>query len=158
MHFARLAGKRPFYAAENGTRQRRPPAIGYLPVSIGVLLGRHIPGVAIVSGRIECSDPFRVDRSAVLATLTLGLDVPKKISDVPTNKSCPDRQATNLLFYRSYGFFARTYKRPYDRTDEQMYLKKIATYLQTKVVRLKKLMERSVDPVDARPPHAAHGP
>ena len=64
----------------------------------------------------------------------------------------------NLLFYCSYVFFARTYGKPYDRTNERTYLKKIATYLQTKVVRLQKLVERSVDPVAARPPHAAHGP
>ena len=64
----------------------------------------------------------------------------------------------NLLFYRSYVFFARTYGKPYDRTDERTYLKKFATYLNTKVVRLEKLVARSVDPVAARPPRVAHGP
>ena len=58
----------------------------------------------------------------------------------------------------SYVFFVRTYGKPYDRTDERTYLKKIATYLNTKVVRLKKLVARSVDPVAARPPRVAHGP
>ena len=46
-------------------------------------------------------------------------------------------------------FFARTYGKPYDRTDERTYLKKIATYLQMKVVRLEKVMEGSDLPVAA---------
>ena len=58
----------------------------------------------------------------------------------------------------SYVFFICTYGKPYDRTDEPTYLKIIATYLNTKVVRLKKLVARSVDPVAARPPRVAHGP
>ena len=55
----------------------------------------------------------------------------------------------NLLFYRSYVFFARTGGNPYDRMDERTSPKKFATYLKTKVSSLKKLVVRSVDPVDA---------
>ena len=60
-----------------------------------------------------------------------------------------------LLLIRFFRTYVRETVRPYGRTDVP---KKIATYLQTKVVRLQKLVERSVDPVAARPPHAAHGP
>ena len=55
----------------------------------------------------------------------------------------------NLLFYRAYGFFAHTVVRTFLRTYGRTYLKKFAMYLQTKVVRLEKLMEGSDLPVAA---------
>ena len=55
----------------------------------------------------------------------------------------------NLLFYRSYGFFARTGGNRPARTDGRTSPKKIATYLKTKVSCLKKLVEKSVNLVDA---------
>ena len=73
----------------------------------------------------------------------------RKKTDVPENKSCPIQLAMNLLFYRSYGFFARTGGNRPARTDGRTSPKKFATYLKTKVSRLKKLVETSVDPVDA---------
>ena len=79
----------------------------------------------------------------------LDIDFDEQKTHVPENKSCPIELAMNLLFYRSYGFFARTGGKRYDRTDGRTSPKKFATYLKTKVSRLKKLVETSVDRFDA---------
>ena len=96
---------------------------------------------APVTGKTETSEILRGELKAG--------DVPEKIHNVPEYESCQMQLAMNLSFYRSYGLFARTGGNPYDRTDERTSPKKFATYLKTKVSRLEKLVERSVDPVDA---------
>ena len=55
----------------------------------------------------------------------------------------------NLSFYRSYVFFAHTGGQAGRRAGRRTSPKKFATYLKTKVSRLKKLVETSVDLVDA---------
>ena len=102
-----------------------------------------------VSGRPILLGPI------LLGPILLGLDVPKQISDVPTNKSCPSRRVYKREFFFGPLFFEQvtakrkklriTYPRMYGGT----YLKKNLMYLQRKVVCLKKLVKRSVDPVAA---------
>ena len=78
-------------------------------------------------------------------------DLPQKNfgkTDVSENEKGRNRLATNLSFYRSYGFFARTPGNPRVRRDVGTSPKKFATDLKTKVVRLEKLVIKSVDPVD----------
>ena len=83
----------------------------------------------------------------------------KKNKIVFQNESYPKWQATNLSFYRSYVFLhIRSYVRSSVRTDGRTYLKKFAMYLQTKVVRLEKLMEGSDLPVAAWPPQTPQDP
>ena len=79
-------------------------------------------------------------KGAGTGTSNQAINFDEKKTDVPENKSCPIQLAMNLLFYWSYGFFARTGGNRYDRTDGRTYPKKFATYLKTKVFRLKKLV------------------
>ena len=78
--------------------------------------------------------------------------------DVSENEKGRNRLATNLSFYRSYVFFARTPGNPRVRRDVGTSPKKFATDLKTKVVRLEKLVIKSVDPVDGGRSVSAHGP
>ena len=75
-------------------------------------------------------------------TANQDIDFDEKKAHVPENKSCPIQLVMNLLFYQSYGFFARTGGNGYDRTDGRTSPKKFATYLKTKVSRLKKLVDK----------------
>ena len=91
-------------------------------------------------------------------TANQDIDFDEKKAHVPENKSCPIQLVMNLLFYQSYGFFARTGGNGYDRTDGRTSPKKFATYLKTKVSRLKKLVETTVDRFDAGLTVSAQGP
>ena len=87
-------------------------------------------------------------------------DLPQKNfgkTDVSENEKGRNRLATNLSFYRSYGFFARTPGNPRVRRDVGTSPKKFATDLKTKVVRLEKLVIKSVDPVDGGRSVSARG-
>ena len=78
-------------------------------------------------------------------------DLPQKNfgkTDVSENEKGRNRLATNLSFYRSYVFFARTPGNPRVRRDVGTSPKKFAMDLKTKVVCLEKLVIKSVDPVD----------
>ena len=82
----------------------------------------------------------------------------RKKTDVSENEKGRNRLATNLSFYRSYVFFARTPGNPLVRWDVGTSPKKSTTDLKTKVVRLEKLVIKSVDPVDGGRSVSAHGP